>query len=283
MPPGKWTEADDFINIALLQRAKEGDITSQFQVGLFYFNGKHGFDDGNGPKSVWWLEQASALGCQKAKSALGRCYVRGFGVEKSYSKALTLFSEAAAFNDPTALAGMGYLLMDDSNLEDGDGDPMVDYSSTKCDIVKDDKEAFRCLKLAADLGSDWGQSNLAHMYLNGRGTTQNEQIAIELCKRAASGGYYGAQTTLGWCYVNGKGTQRDPVQAAFWYRMAAEQGDKDAQNWLGWAYETGIGVKKDVKVAGNWYARASSKGCKEASKRKSFSPVFCTPAKEITL
>jgi TPR repeat protein len=226
----KWTAADDDINEALLQQAKQGSTDAQVQVGLFYFHGKHGFDDDNGAKSVWWLEHAAASGSHVARGALGRCYVRGFGVARSYAKALGLFEEAAAHNDPTALAGMGYLLMDDSHFDDNDAavaaTDTVAAEGTKCDVVKDDKEAYRCLKLASDLGSDWGQSNLAHMYLNGRGIAKNEKIALELCKRAASGGYYGAQTTLGWCYVNGKGTPRDPQRAAFWYRKAAEQGDK---------------------------------------------------------
>ena len=66
------------------------------------------------------------------------------------------------------------------------------------------------------------------MYANGTGVAKNEQEACRLYKLAADQGDAVAQCNLGWMYENGKGVAKNEQEACRLYKLAAEQGDKRA-------------------------------------------------------
>ena len=70
------------------------------------------------------------------------------------------------------------------------------------------------------------------MYINGRGVARDDPEAVRWYRRAAEQGYATGQFNLGFMYENGRGVRRDRVEAVRWYRMAAEQGDEDAPKAL---------------------------------------------------
>ena len=61
---------------------------------------------------------------------------------------------------------------------------------------------------------------------------RDDTEAVRWYRRAAEQGDVLAQYNLGWMYENGRGVGRDRVEAVRWYRLAAEQGDADAQRAL---------------------------------------------------
>ena len=85
----------------------------------------------------------------------------------------------------------------------------------------------------------------ACMYDNGRGVAKDDAEAARWYRKAADQGNAGAQINLGLMYEHGRGVAKDDAEAVRWYRKAADQGDAAAQINLGRMYENGQGVAKD--------------------------------------
>jgi hypothetical protein len=67
------------------------------------------------------------------------------------------------------------------------------------------------------------------MYAYGLGIAKDDAEAVRLYREAADWGFAKGQTSLGYMYETGRGVPKDEAQAMRWYRKAAEQGDSNAQ------------------------------------------------------
>ena len=106
------------------------------------------------------------------------------------------------------------------------------YYQNGIGVSKDDAEAVRWYRLAAEQGLALAQDNLGWMYQNGLGIEQNYTEAVNWYRKAADQGHANAQNNMGWMYQNGLGVTQDETEAVRWYRLAAEQGNTYAQNNL---------------------------------------------------
>ena len=70
------------------------------------------------------------------------------------------------------------------------------------------------------------------MYDEGRGVIKDDYEAVKWYRKAAEQGYASAQHNLGVCYANGEGVTQDDVEAVKWFRRAAEQGEAAAKEAL---------------------------------------------------
>ena len=127
-------------------------------------------------------------------------------------------------------------------------------------VQKDDTEAVKWYSKAADQGAAKAQKNLGFCYAIGKGVQKDEAEAVKWYRKAAEQGDAWAQTNLGYCYQNGQGVQKDDIEAVKWYSKAAEQGDAWAQTNLGFCYDNGSGVQKDEAEAVKWYRKAAEQG-----------------------
>jgi TPR repeat protein len=66
-------------------------------------------------------------------------------------------------------------------------------------------------------------------YQNGQGIAKDDTEAVKWYRKAADKGNATAQFNLGMCYKNGIGTSKDESEAARWFRKAADQGLEKAQ------------------------------------------------------
>ncbi len=66
----------------------------------------------------------------------------------------------------------------------------------------------------------------------GRGVEKDDAEAVKWYRKAADQGYALAQYNLGVMYANGRGVVKDDAEAVKWYRKAAEQGNEDAEKAL---------------------------------------------------
>jgi TPR repeat protein len=100
--------------------------------------------------------------------------------------------------------------------------------------AKDDREAARLFKLAADQGNATGQTNLGVFYETGRGgLPKDDREAARLYKLAANQGNAAGQAYLGIFYEQGRGgLPKDDREAARLYKLAADQGNAYAQAGL---------------------------------------------------
>ena len=62
------------------------------------------------------------------------------------------------------------------------------------------------------------------MYANGEGVLKDDAEAVRWYRLAAEQGYAGAQNNLGLMYANGEGVLKDAAEAVRWYRLARRPG-----------------------------------------------------------
>jgi TPR repeat protein len=98
-------------------------------------------------------------------------------------------------------------------------------------LPKDDREAARLFKLAADQGNASAQVHLGFFYSQGRGGLPKDDCeAARLYKQAADQGYDFGQFNLGVFHEHGRGgLPKDEREAARLYKLAADQGNARAQ------------------------------------------------------
>jgi TPR repeat protein/pSer/pThr/pTyr-binding forkhead associated (FHA) protein len=131
-------------------------------------------------------------------------------------------------------------------------------------VDKDESESVKWLKKAADQGFALAQYNLAGYYFGGTGVDKDESESVKWLKKAADQGLAEAENRLGQCYTNGEGVDKDEKEAVKWYQKAAEQGFAAAQYNLASCYFGGTGVDKDGSESVKWFKKAADQGLAEA-------------------
>lgn len=74
------------------------------------------------------------------------------------------------------------------------------------------------------------QFALGIMYDEGQGVPKDDREAVRWYRMAAEQANASAQFNLGNVYYNGQGVPKDYVQAYTWWNLAAAQGEEDAGN-----------------------------------------------------
>ena len=123
-------------------------------------------------------------------------------------------------------------------------------------VPRDDSEAAKWLRKAADQDNPVAERYLAEMYFKGRGVTADNEQAARLLQMAADQGDADSEYNLAVLYTQGMGIPRNVKQAAIWMRKAADHNLPAAQHGMGTLYENGDGVPSDPAEAANWYRKA---------------------------
>ncbi len=125
-------------------------------------------------------------------------------------------------------------------------------------LRRDDAEALRLLRKAADQGSMAAQESLGIFSAMGIGMEQPSPAeALEWYKKAAQQGSLDAATNIALMYDDGIGIPKDPSQAMIWFRRAAEGGEATAQYNLALIYGRGKEVPQDYKESLRWLTAAA--------------------------
>jgi len=128
------------------------------------------------------------------------------------------------------------------------------------EVLKDDVEAVKWYRKAAEQGHAGAQNSLGLRYSRGEGVNMNQTEAVKWYRMAAEQGYARAQFNLALRYRRGEGVEKNPVEAVKWFRLAAEQGHAKAQYKLGECYYNGDGMEKDKEEAVKWLRKAAQQG-----------------------
>lgn len=129
-------------------------------------------------------------------------------------------------------------------LETGDG------------IGKDEAEAVKWYRMAAEQGLADAAFELAKCYKFGIGVRRNRSTALKWIRRAAEQGHTKAMVLLGMHHLNEFEEEYNPRKAVRLFRKAADQGDAWGMYRLGECFERGKGVKKDFDAAFLWFCKA---------------------------
>lgn len=113
--------------------------------------------------------------------------------------------------------------------------------------------------------------NLANLFQQGQGVTEDQKQAMTYVRKAAELGDARAQHELGIAYEKGTVVERDIESAAAWLKKSAEQGYADGQFAYGVMLATGFGKGIEKASAAerdealDWLAKAKSNGNVEAA------------------
>jgi len=121
------------------------------------------------------------------------------------------------------------------------------------------------IRAGADKGDAKAQYELGRAFFSGTlGVAKDEAEAVKWFRKAAEQNVADAQFSLGVCYANGRGVAEDDAEAVKWFRKAAEQNYARAQYNLGVCYDSGEGVAKDEVEAYKWWLLAAGQGNDDA-------------------
>jgi serine/threonine-protein kinase len=137
-------------------------------------------------------------------------------------------------------------------------------------VPRDEAEAAKRFRAAADLGHPAAQGMLGLYYYEGRGGLPRDFAeAANFFRQAAEKGDGRGMNGIGLLYFTGRGgLAKDEATAVKWIRRAADQGYSIAQNNLGTMTESGRGTPQDLVAAHMWYALAAAAGNAEAAQNR---------------
>ena len=235
----------------LEQKAKQGDVDAQNELGWIYREGK-GIAQ-NDKKAVGYFRKAAKQGHAEAQARLGDMYYEGRGARHFLASFI-------------GLLGIQFL---------GSGSYLGDINWGRSQNYEEAmrwyryREAVKWYRKAAEQGYAMAQYRLGFMYYFGRAVEDVEQESksdsvngneVFYIKEEVS--YTKEHEDLVYS-INGickvfrrpparRGVSQNYEKALLWYRKAAEQGHAQAQFNLGAMYALGQGIAQDNKEAIRW-------------------------------
>jgi TPR repeat protein len=124
------------------------------------------------------------------------------------------------------------------------------------------------------------QNDLGLALQLGKGVAKNEANAARMFRLAAQQSLPEAEYNLAVMYDLGAGLPQDYAQARHWYERAADdnEGDGDAEYRLGILDEQGLGDAKNPSGATSWFDKAAEHGSVNAALRLAFTPPAGVPS-----
>jgi TPR repeat protein len=211
--------------------AEQGDAEAQYDLAWCYFTGRKISE--NEKEAVQWFRKSAEGGHAPAQRKLGDLYFKGrkFGVQ-------------------TTIPDVAQLL---GNVYDDE------YIDEDADISKDQAEAVKWYRKAAEQGDAWAQDELGDCYFNGTGVPEDKVEAVKWYHRAAEGGSRGAASKLGECYFHGWGVSQNMAEAEKWFDKAIERehmGVASELRKLAKCCIHGVDVLQDITEAEKWLRKA---------------------------
>jgi len=232
---------DPYIQM-LTEKAEQGDVHAQFDLGAGYFFGNGVTPDRakglqlmeevaeqchkqetlaecynevqDFEQATKWHAKAAEQGNIEAQFNLARKYYKGEGILQDYKKAVEWYTKAAKQGDAEAQFNLALM------YKKGEG------------VLQDSKQAVKWYTKAAEQGVAKAQFNLAHKYYKGEGVHQDYKQAVKWFSKAAKQGYAKSQYSLGLMYYNGEGVPKDYAEAYAWSLHAAMNGESKLKNGL---------------------------------------------------
>lgn len=141
------------------------------------------------------------------------------------------------------------------------------YAAYAAEVAKDNAEAVRLYRLAAERGNAFGQWNVAYTLLYGDlGVPRDAAGGMHWLRLAVGQGVLRAQEVLGWVLAkDAEGVPANPEEGVRLLRLAAAAGGEEAQYNLGFLAVTGeAGVPQDYMEGARWYCLAIEGGNEDA-------------------
>jgi TPR repeat protein len=212
----------------VMAKAQAGDAEAQSALGRWYV--EHA---GDAVTASEWFRRAADQGLPRAKHNLGVIAHQQGDLEL----AAQWFGSAAQDGWVNSMLALG-------GLAEGAG---------QADL------AAKYYEMAAARGDVEGQDALGRLAFE-RDSDEHHATALYWSELAAKQGHAGAITRLGTIYHEGRGVSQNVDLAAAWYLKAAQLGHPGAQLCIGAAYHLGVGVESDRVESAFWLCLSIAQG-----------------------
>jgi TPR repeat protein len=229
----------------LRKAAEQGSLESQWVLSTMYEFGRGGLPVDHA-ESFKWALKAAQRGHMIAQHNVGGAYLHGSGVEMNLEQARYWYGLAAeqGFAHSEWMMGRIYL--------EGLG------------VSPNRDEALKWLTKSLAQGHVPTMITLADMYTSPNRIPMQPQLVFDLQRAAAQAGSHFAEFEVGRFYRDGYLNAPDYAQAMVWFNRAAAAGYGPADHYLGAMYEAGQGVPVDLTQARSHYERAAEFGVSAA-------------------
>lgn len=201
--------------------AKEGNVFAEYTLGLVDISNL--LDSQDYYLAMKHFIKAHGMGFYRASISIFLRYKNGEGV---FTKN---WVQASLWAEETLKWGIEYKGFDVAYTYMTIEEYGCDDSKIQNDFYK---KAISLWKKLVDNGLGLAATNLAWMYMNGRGVEESVEEAFKYYKIAADRGDDIGQTALAIFYEEGVETEKDINKAIFWYKKAAEQDNEEAKDAL---------------------------------------------------
>ncbi|MCG7394740.1 sel1 repeat family protein [Microvirga sp. ACRRW] len=222
----------------LTPSVKYGSVREALRTGMRDYNA------GDKLGAAAALEYAAGQGHSLALWKLGRMYADGDGVEHDDLKAFEYFSRLAdqhadeSPDSPNALVVSSAFVALGTYFLDGIKGTYVGANPVR---------AVEMFNYAASYFSDSNaQYNLARLYMEGTGVSQDARQAARWFNLAAEKGHHPSQALLGHMLMNGQGVPRQRAKGLMWLTLAREAAtDSGKDEWIESLYEEAFAAASD--------------------------------------
>ncbi|MBE6547439.1 MAG: SEL1-like repeat protein [Ruminococcaceae bacterium] len=193
--------------------AQKATVDATYRLGML--RGRYATDPAQFARAFEYIAGAAVTGSEKAQREIAKIYEAGGDLNLYFKGTRDKDIQLGAAAVAGAMNRLGDTWFD--------GKPL---------LSKNDRAAFKCYKIAAEMGS----SDAAY--------------------------------SLGWCLRHGVGTKVNDVEAAKWLKKSADSGNPHAAYSYGLCCEEGSGMEHpNLREAANYYRKAAAAGHVEAKKR----------------
>ncbi|MBI3441868.1 MAG: sel1 repeat family protein [Proteobacteria bacterium] len=197
--------APDISNIQA--KAERGEAGAQLELSDLFYGGRGVAKDY--AEAVKWCRKAAEQGYDLAQLKLGSFYHQGQGVAQDYAEAYFWFS-----------LGVNH----ESNYDAARNYALKQLTPEQLDAVQKRLQAW--WRQAAEQPG-WGQADaqyhLGDLYATGLGVAKDDVEAAKWYRKAADQIYHSAKYKLGDLYAKGQGVPQDYVEAYYWYSLGMNQ------------------------------------------------------------
>ena len=222
---------------AVLDKANQGDLNAQFEVGRMYAEGD-GIEQ-NYTKAAEWYQKAALRKHAMAQNNLGDLYRDGNGVRQNFAKAVELYEKAAARNNEYALYNLGMM------YERGYG------------VGRDLNKAREYYEKALAHGNEDAKSAIANLGSSQQGGARSNNSSSSSSRGSSSRANArpkspSSSSSKKSAPASSKNTQS--VGSGFFSVLdKANRGDVNAQFEVGRMYADGEGIEQNYTKAAEWY------------------------------
>ena len=186
-----------------------------------------------------------------AQYMLAQCYENGYGIQKSYQRAIRWYEKAEKnisedlIKNPDPVGEAAHkALQEKFNGRD------IDETLDEILYGKITPELIDSITNTAESGDVASQKYLMDLYDGGAGYIEDDQEeSVYWTQKAAENGDTRAMEKLGERYYYGRGVERDLKTAFYWLKKATAQGCESSVHLLGVHYYS----FKNYKEAAKWY------------------------------